>query len=143
MAEVVLRAKLAEAGLSDRVVVDSAGTGDWHVGEPADHRTIDALAAAGYDGSAHRATWLDADWLDQRDLVLVADHGHLSQVRRLATQRQADPDIRLLRSFDPAAGPDADLADPYYGDASHFETCLQQVEAACSGLVQHLAQELR
>ena len=54
-AHVVLEQRLAEAGLDDRVVVDSSGTGDWHVGSPMDSRAAATLSAAGYDPSRHRA----------------------------------------------------------------------------------------
>ena len=63
MAEVVLRAQLAAAGLQDRVIVDSAGTGDWHVGEPMNPPARRQLERRGYEGAAHRARQFDASWL--------------------------------------------------------------------------------
>ena len=75
----ILRAQLAEAGLAARVVVDSAGTGGWHEGDPADDRTLTALRAHGYDGSAHRAREFRRSWFADLDLVLVADRGHLER----------------------------------------------------------------
>ena len=74
MAEVVLRDLVERAGLGGKVVVTSAGTGEWHVGEHADPRTVAALEARGYDGSAHRARQFDASWFDDLDLVIALDH---------------------------------------------------------------------
>jgi protein-tyrosine phosphatase len=144
MGEVVLRERLTEAGLADRVSVVSAGTGDWHVGNAADRRTLTALAARGYDGAAHRAAWFDPDHLEAYDLLLVADRGHLDTVRRMAERAGADIDVRLLRSFDPAAvaAGTLEVDDPYYGDAADFDRCLEEVERACDGVTAHLRQKL-
>ena len=73
MADVVLTARVEEAGLADRVTVASSGTGDWHVGHPMDHRAAATLAAAGYDPTRHRAQQFAASWLDEFDLVLAMD----------------------------------------------------------------------
>lgn len=84
MAEVVLRARLAAAGLDGRVLVDSAGTGDWHLGEPMHKGSRTQLAARGYDGSAHRARQFRARWLAERDLILAMDARTLATLRLLA-----------------------------------------------------------
>src|ERR1700753_1671894 len=73
MAEVVLRAQLAAAGLQDQVIVDSAGTCDWHVGQTMTPPARRQLERRGYDGSAHRARQVDAPWLAERDLILAMD----------------------------------------------------------------------
>ncbi|MFL6099254.1 MAG: low molecular weight protein-tyrosine-phosphatase [Actinomycetales bacterium] len=141
MAEVVTRALLADAGLSDQVEVDSAGTGGWHAGEGADRRTVRALADHRYDGSSHRAREFDPDWYADRDLILVADQGHADQLRAWAPNEAARDKIRLLRSFDPeavAAGTE-EIDDPWYGEAHDFERCLTEVEQACTGLVKWLS----
>ncbi len=143
--EVVLRSMLDEAGLGDRVQIDSAGTNDWHVGGRADHRTVAALKNAGYDGSAHRARVFEADWVADRDLILVADRGHLHAVRRLVRMGDGDDShVRLLREFDPeavAAGT-LDVDDPYYGGTMEFRVCLEEIEAACRGVVDYVRAEL-
>ena len=71
MAEVVLRSLAERAGLDERLAIESAATGDWHVGEQADQRTIDALARAGYDGSRHRARQFDPEDFPRIDLVVA------------------------------------------------------------------------
>jgi len=143
MGEIVLRRRFEEAGLADDVIVDSAGTGDWHVGHGADPRTVRALRSAGYDGSAHRAHQFEDAWVSGRDLVLVADSGHLRDVRRLARGTDTTH-VRLLRGFDPAAveAGTLDLDDPYYGDDAGFDRCLAEVEAAADGIVEFVSGEL-
>src|SRR6516162_7259180 len=84
MAETVLRASLAEAGLAEVVTLDSAGTGDWHLGEPMYPQARRALARRGYDGSAHHAAQFQASWVADRDLVLAMDAGNLATLRRMA-----------------------------------------------------------
>ena len=145
MAEVVLRELVRRAGAEGRVEVDSAGTGDWHVGSAADRRALRVLAAAGYDGASHRARQFDAGWLADRDLVIALDRGHERAVRLLvdaAARRSRTarmPEVRLLRSFDLSASPDdLDVADPYYGDEAGFRLVLRQVETACEALLEHL-----
>ncbi|MEP6479223.1 MAG: low molecular weight phosphotyrosine protein phosphatase, partial [Rhodoglobus sp.] len=73
MAEAVFHDLTRKAGCEDAIAVISAGTGDWHVGERSDERTLTALAARGYDGSRHRARQFDPDWFANLDLVVVFD----------------------------------------------------------------------
>ena len=142
MAEIVLRGAMADAGLGGAVVVDSSGTGGWHIGSGADDRALRALTGVGLDGAAHRVRQFDARWFDELDLVLCADAGHLRDIRRPAAGRDVDTEIRLLREFDPQAGDDLDLADPYYGEQSDFEECLAQIRRASAGVVEHVRAEV-
>lgn len=144
MGEVVLRSMLQSAGLGDQVVVDSAGTGGWHEGDAADPRTLLALQDRGYDGTHHRAREFRPQWFSERDLIVVADEGHLRDLRRWAPDAHASAKVRLLREFDPAAVESGTLEvdDPYYGDAEDFDRCLTVVEAACRGVVKQLDAEL-
>ena len=87
MAEALIRAELDAAGLSGRVSVESAGTGDWHLGEPMDRGAKAELARRGYDGSAHRARQIDAGWLDQFDLLIAMDASNLRNLQRMAAGR--------------------------------------------------------
>ncbi len=136
MAQAVLRQKLADAQMSDAVVVDSAGTGAWHVGDPADRRTRQALARRGYpDG--HVARVFDPQWFAERDLVIALDLDNQRALRRMAPDRPSADAVRLLREFDPDAD-SLEVPDPYYGGAPDFDVALDQVETACDGLVDHL-----
>ncbi|MFJ4469837.1 low molecular weight protein-tyrosine-phosphatase [Streptomyces sp. NPDC089424] len=134
MAESVFRARVVEAGLEGLVEVDSAGTGGWHEGEPADPRTVAVLRAHDYDG-AHVARQFQQAWFSRLDLVVALDAGHLTALRRLAPTEQEAAKVRLLRSYDPDAGGDLDVPDPYYGGADGFDEVLEMVEAASTGLL--------
>jgi protein-tyrosine phosphatase len=134
MAESVFRARVAEAGLDGLVGADSAGTGGWHEGDPADPRTVAVLEANGYAGE-HVARQFQPSWFSRLDLVIALDTGHLRALRRIAPTEQDAAKVRLLRSYDPAAGDDLDVPDPYYGGMDGFEECLEMVEAASDGLI--------
>ncbi|WP_309093669.1 low molecular weight protein-tyrosine-phosphatase [Streptomyces sp.] len=141
MAEVVFRARVAEAGLDGLVEVDSAGTGGWHEGDGADPRTVAVLAENGYSTS-HTARQFQPSWFSRLDLVIALDSGHLGALRRLAPTEQDARKVKLLRSYDPAAGDDLDVPDPYYGGPEGFEECLEMVEAASTGLLAAVREDM-
>jgi protein-tyrosine phosphatase len=143
IAEAVLRTMLQRSGVDD-VVVDSAGTDDWHIGERADLRTLRVLAIHGYDGRAHRARQFDGQWFTERDLVVGFDRGHIRTLRSWAPDPASRAKVRLLSSFDPSLvgigeGPNEtarlEIPDPYYAGTEAFATVLAQVEAAARGLL--------
>jgi protein-tyrosine phosphatase len=138
-AEGVMRSLVREAGLEDEFVIDSAGTGRWHAGDPPDRRATQAARARGVtlEGAARQ---LRASDFDDFDLLLAMDRDNLAGIRALAPDAQAAAKARLLREFDPASAgaPDLDVPDPYYGGPQGFETVLDQVEAACRGLLAEL-----
>ncbi len=141
MAEVVLSAKLVTEGLSDEVIVDSSGTGNWHLGEPIDRRAAEVLIAHGYDPTRHRASQFVVTGFDDHDIVLAMDRSNLGELERLS-RSEADLDkIRMFRSFDPAADTDLDVPDPWYGGRAEFELVLAIVERTTSALVDELRGE--
>jgi low molecular weight protein-tyrosine phosphatase len=115
------------------VRVSSAGVGPWHVGEPMDPRAATLLAAHGYP-TDHVAAQVDDDHL-AADLLVAMDTGHEKALRRLVDVRSR---VRLLRSFDPDAGTDRDVPDPYYGGDDGFAGVLAMIEAAGPGLLAHV-----
>jgi protein-tyrosine phosphatase len=143
MAERVLSAELDRAGLTDKVTVESAGTGDWHVGDAMDSRARAELTRRGYDGSGHKARQIEHHWLTDYDLLLAMDHANLANLRRMAGSQAGLADrIQLMRSFDPAAPAGAEVPDPYYGSPDDYAEVFELVEAAAKGLVGQLAAEL-
>lgn len=147
--EVVLSARLAEAGLTESVVVDSAGTGPWHVGKDMDPRARATLLAHGYDPPQHVAKQFSADDFGTRDIVLALDSGHIRQLRELAGDsahpKAADAAVQLLRSHDAvavAAG-ELDVPDPYYDELPAFEQALREIESACAELPSVLRKRLQ
>lgn len=142
IAEAVIRSTARDQGLGDVITVESSGTGEWHVGQPADERAVAALATRGYDGSAHRARQFQRGDFHEADLVVALDRGHERALRTLAATDADREKVRLLRSFDPGAD-SPDVADPYYEEDEAFTEVLEQVEAAAPGLLEHARRELR
>jgi protein-tyrosine phosphatase len=138
-AEGVMRHAIEAAGLAAEVRLDSAGTGSWHIGEPPDPRSRRAAAKRGYDLEPLRARQLGVEDFGAFDLVIAMDRQNLAAIHRLAAAYAGTaPPIRLLRSFDPSAKPDAEVPDPYAGGAAGFEEVLDICERACTGLVEHV-----
>jgi protein-tyrosine phosphatase len=132
MAEVVLRSALDKARLADAVTVDSAGTGDWHVGQGMNRGALAALARRGYNGSAHRARQFKPSWFGSRDLVLAMDSSNLADLRGMGGQPQ-------LFAYAGALAGVTDIPDPYGGDAADFDYVLDLLEAAAPAIVARLA----
>jgi protein-tyrosine phosphatase len=140
MAEAVLRAQVAQDGLAAAVTVDSAGTGDWHLGEPMNRQARTALSGRGYDGSAHRARQFRPSWLADHDLILAMDAANLADLRRLAPPADLDR-IRLFGEVGGLTGTDAggEIPDPYGGSDADFGHVLDLLAAAAPVLTDRLA----
>lgn len=137
MADVVLNARVADAGLDGRVAVVSAGTGGWHAGDPMDRRAAALLTSHGYDASSHRAQQVLTHWLDEHDLVLAMDADNLADLRALVSGEVDGERLRAFRDFDPE-GP-GDVPDPYYGGEAGFHDVLAMVERTADAIVADLA----
>ena len=138
-AEGVFLHLLSERGLSEHFVVDSAGTGGWHVGNPADRRM---QAAANRRGSQlpSRARQISLDDLSDFDLILTMDDANLSAVTSLASEAggRATARIRPMLSFARQFS-ETEVPDPYYGGDAGFEHVLDLLEDACSQLLDELS----
>jgi protein-tyrosine phosphatase len=126
MADVVLQQRLRGTA----VEVRSAGTGDWHVGEPMDRRAAATLSGHGYDPTRHRARQVGADWTDRFDLLLAMDAANLADLGGRSER------VRLFRDFDPVGT--GDVPDPYYGGDEGFEEVLAMVERTVDVLAAQL-----
>lgn len=134
MAEGVFSRLVADAGLSDRFVIASAGTTGFHVGEPPDPRAARTALDNGLDISAQRARQLQRNDLSDFDYLLAMDRDNLMRIRRLAQDASGGPArISLLLSHAPGAGRE-DVPDPYYGGARGFQDCFELIEAGAAGL---------
>jgi protein-tyrosine phosphatase len=140
--EAVLRSRLARAGLADRVRVDSAGTGDWHLGHPADPRALATLDAHDYPHD-HVARQIGPHWMDDIDLLLAMDEANYADLARMLPAA-GGPELRMMRSFDralahlPEPHPDLAVPDPYYGRPEGFDEVLRMIEQAADGIVDGL-----
>lgn len=143
MAEAIMRDIATSTGYGAALAVTSAATGDWHVGEHADPRTIAALDARGYDGRRHRAKQFDAGWFPELDLVIAFDRGHERVLREWAPSEADRSKVQLLMSFDPEASGTMEVPDPYYSDAAMFDTVLVAIERACASLFRQLEPAIR
>ncbi|HKT66857.1 MAG TPA: low molecular weight protein-tyrosine-phosphatase [Burkholderia sp.] len=135
-AEGVMRHQVDAAGLADRIAIDSAGTGDWHVGEPPDTRAQAAARMRGYDLSALRARQVSTADFERFDLLLAMDEANLAELRRRCPPEHRGK-VRLLMEFAPGVA-ETEVVDPYFGGAQGFEQVLDQVERACAGLLDSL-----
>lgn len=134
LAEGVMRAAALEAGLA--VEVDSAGTGDWHVGNAPDPRAIVTAARHGIDISGLRARQVRQDDFSHYHRLIALDASVLRDLRRVAP---SDGTARLELLLDHA--PDrcgGDVADPYFGDDTGFETALSDIRRGVDGLLHSL-----
>ena len=142
-AEGVFLHLLAQAEAADRFVVDSAGTGSWHVGTAADRRMREAASRRGITLSS-RARQLEPDDLLHFDHILTMDASNLAQVESLARESRVassnrariEPLVRYCSRFEALEVP-----DPYYGGAAGFEHVLDLLEDACTGLLVALDSE--
>jgi protein-tyrosine phosphatase len=138
-AEAVMRELVRREGLEGAIEVDSAGTGDWHVGDPPDRRSAEAAARRGLvmDGAARQV--LAGDF-DEWDLLLAMDRENHRSLLALAPDDDARGKVRMLREYDleAVAAGDLDVPDPYYGGERGFEDVLDLVERACRSLLDEL-----
>jgi len=140
-AEAIMRRLVEERGLSDRILIASAGTGGWHVGDRADRRSRDAGLARGY-ALDRLAQQFKRPFFERFDYVLAADTSNQAHLLHLARDDGAARRVHLLRDFDPDSPRGAEVPDPYYGGPEGFEEVLDICEAACRGLLEHLVREL-
>jgi protein-tyrosine phosphatase len=130
-----MRAKVVEAGLSDEVVVSSAGLAGWHEGADADLRSLAALRARGYELD-HSARMFRRSWFEEHELFVAMDSGHFAELRSLGGP---GAEVRLLREWDPRGN--GNVPDPYYDD-NGFEEVLDMIERSCDGLLVDLRERL-
>jgi protein-tyrosine phosphatase len=141
-AEGIFKKLVREAGLDDRIAIESRGTGDWHTGEPADGRARAAAKRRGVilDGTACRFERAD---FARFDFILSMDTRVLDALRRMARTDDERERIHNFRAFDAASLPDAPVPDPYYGGADGFDDVFDICEAGCRGLLDQVRERLR
>ncbi|HEU0186765.1 MAG TPA: low molecular weight protein-tyrosine-phosphatase, partial [Gallionellaceae bacterium] len=135
-AEAVFRARVGEAGLVQRILIDSAGTHDYHIGEPPDTRTQRAAQRRGYDMSALRGRQIGLPDFTRFDYVLAMDRANLAILQRLCPLPQRER-LGLFLEY-ASRHEEREVPDPYYGGADGFERVLDMVEDAAEGLLAHI-----
>ena len=133
LAEGILRRQAREAGVS--IQIDSAGTGDWHSGQPPDRRAAEEGKRRGCEMNMRARQVRSSDFLDF-DLIVAMDRSNESDLKHWAG---SDPSkVRLARSFDPNAD-GMDVPDPYYGGSDHFKEVGDMLEASCRGILNEIS----
>jgi protein-tyrosine phosphatase len=131
-----------QAGIGQKYEVDSAGTSNWHVGEPPDLRM--RRVAAGHDvphdGRARQFRPAD---LDHFDWIVVMDEDNYDDLRLLDPTSEQMQKVRFLREFDPQGGPRVEVPDPYYGGIEGFELVYEVVDRSVRGLLEGLEKDGR
>ena len=135
-AEAAFRARVEEAGLIQQVLIDSAGTHDYHVGAPPDTRAQRAALKRGYDMSMLRGRQVVVDDFVRFDYVLAMDQDNLSILKRMCPPSQLHR-IALFLSY-ATSHEQREVPDPYYGGADGFDRVLDMVEDAAEGLLAHI-----
>ena len=136
-AEAVFRHYVENAGLSGRILIDSAGTHDYHIGDPPDLRTQRAAQQRGYDMSALRGRQVEPEDFRRFDYVLAMDSANLGILQRIAPPG-ADTQAKLFLEYGRHHA-EREVPDPYYGGADGFERVLDMVEDAAQGLLQEIS----
>jgi protein-tyrosine phosphatase len=133
-----MRALIDEAGLTDQITVDSAGTSTEELGRPVDRRAVKEAARHGL-ALEHIAWRFQPEDFDRYDMVLVADEMNLARMRRLVRNAKDAAKLHLLREFDPEFDPaDGDIPDPWYGGEDGFVHVYDLMDAACRGLLERI-----
>ena len=127
-------------GLEGRVLVESAGTGAWHVGAPPDRRSQETARRRGFrlPGVAEH---FDTSYFERFDLILAMDQSNLENMQKLARTDAERAKLELFRAFDPEAAPHAEVPDPYYGGPDGFEHVFDLCERTCEALLDYLLSE--
>ncbi len=139
-AEAVFRRLVNDAHLSEKIAIESAGTGGYHVGEEADPRARIAARRRGYELNGRARQFRSQDF-ERLDYVLAMDQENLRALRKVSLSPGAKAKIRLLRSFDKAAEAGAEVPDPYYGGPGGFDEVIDICERACRGLLEQISRE--
>ena len=134
-AEGVFRHLVEQEGLADRIFIDSAGTGDWHVGAPPDARACKAAATRGYDLTSLRGRQVTPQDFADFDYVLAMDDENARTLKRLAPRGHAHK-LRYFTEFGSTGA--HGVPDPYAGGPQGFELVLDLVEDAAQGLLRHI-----
>lgn len=138
-ADGMLRHVLQRAGLSERVQVDSAGTHDYHVGDPPDRRSVAHAKRFGIDLTGLRARQVTVEDFASFDLILAMDEGHYRQLLRLCPADYRDR-VKLYLSYAPRFG--RDVPDPYYSSSDGFDMVWRMCEAVTEALLIEINQRL-
>ncbi|OIO71562.1 MAG: protein tyrosine phosphatase [Zetaproteobacteria bacterium CG12_big_fil_rev_8_21_14_0_65_55_1124] len=134
LAEFIVRQRAIERGFSDRFHFESAGTGDWHIGNGADRRMHQTAAGHDIDLGPHRASQITRNRIDQWDWFIAMDRANYNDLLSLGAKKER---TLLMRQFENEDRP-PDVPDPYYGGEQGFEEVFQLLSENADSLLDHL-----
>ncbi len=141
LAQGVFEALVKKEGLRNRIIISSAGVGNWHVGNPPDSRMQQTAREHGVHLNSRARQFQGSDF-KRMDLVLAMDHSNLSALEQMQPKSEPHDKLFLFRSFDPEHNNNLEVPDPYYGGDKGFETVYQIVERTCPKVLDHLKAKL-
>jgi len=133
-AEAVMRDLTTEAGLADEITIDSAGTGDWHIGHPPDPRAVEAGSRRGLAVSGTARQIAPSDF-ENFDLIVAMDRSNHADLIELAGEDYQG--VRLLREF--GEDEDPDVPDPYFGGEDGFDEVVELIDRHCRALLEQVS----
>lgn len=140
VAEGVFRNLVEQAGLADRVEIDSAGTSDWHIGRGPDPRSCEVAAKYGIDITGLKARQLSGEDFARFRFIIALDESNLENIRAVAPANH-EADVRMLLDFVPGMEGQP-VPDPYYGGPDDFEETQRLVQLGCEALLEAVRTEL-
>jgi protein-tyrosine phosphatase len=136
LAEGIFAHLVRERGLEARYLIDSAGTGDWHVGQPPDRRAIAAAQKRGIPLPS-LCRQVSRDDFETFDLILAMDRNNRRDLEALAPASLRGK-IKLMREYEPDLDRGADVPDPYYGGPYEFDQVYAMLRRCCERLLEEL-----
>lgn len=137
LAEGLFQNLVDREGLTETILIESAGTGGWHVGSPPDER-MQATAKKQGIFMTSRAQQFQAGDFNRFDLILAMDQSNYESLEYMCSPEVAKEKLRMFRSFDPDSNGNMDVPDPYYGGDSGFDLVFQIVKRTCPAILDHL-----
>ncbi|MAY83379.1 MAG: protein-tyrosine-phosphatase [Flavobacteriales bacterium] len=137
MAQGILEKKVADAGLQDQITVDSAGTSDYHIGDPPDLRAVEKSRAYDIDISHYRGRQFEKDDFDEFDRIFAMDFSNYENILRLSRDTADSQKVEMILNLN---NPNSNMSvpDPYYGGEEGFENVYQLLDAACDRLMEQI-----
>ena len=137
LAQGVFQDLVNQKQLEQKIIVASAGTSGWHIGDLPDERMCRTAQSKGIQLESRARQFQSADF-NRFNLVLAMDHSNLARLEEIAPSNLSPEKLMLFRSFDPECNGNQDVPDPYYGGAKGFEEVYSMVKRTCPPLLDYI-----